>query len=73
MNVRKYQTIYGFASCFGYISMPTVSTPRYIIPAHPSVVVKMKRVLIALTILSKFDILLVHDPPLSRQSAFVII
>jgi hypothetical protein len=47
MKEIKYQTLPQLASCFGYISTPVVSTPRNINPAHPSVVVKMNKDLIA--------------------------
>ena len=40
-------------------------------PAHPSVVQRIKRVLIACVMLSKFESLLFHEPPASKQSYLV--
>ena len=47
MNEMKYTTIHGFDHDFGCMSIPAVSTPRNITPAHPSPVVKMNKVLMA--------------------------
>jgi hypothetical protein len=47
MKQIKYQTLPQLDSYFGCISTPVVSTPRNINPAHPSVVVKINRALIA--------------------------
>ena len=40
-------------------------------PAHPSVVQRIKRVLIAYVMLSKFESLLFQEPPASKQSYLV--
>lgn len=47
MNKIKYKQIHGFDHDFGCMSIPAVSTPRNITPAHPSEVVKMNKVLMA--------------------------
>jgi len=73
MNMMKYQILPGLLSWIGCISMPFVSMPMYATPDHPSVVVRMKRVLIAWIMLSKLESFWTQAPSpyLSRQSYFV--
>lgn len=72
MNMIKNQTLPGLESCTGCMSTPVMSTHIYISPAHPSVVVNMKRLLIALVMSSKLESLLDQLPPPSKQSYFVM-
>jgi len=69
MNERKNQILEMLLFYFGSIWMPLASNPLIMTSTHPSVVVIWNKVSMAFHVLSKFEFLLTHYPPILRQSS----